>query len=173
MRTADVKNTIREIPDFPKPGINYYDLSTLFRNGEAFRWTVNRLVEKYKGERLDAVAGIEARGFIMAAAVAYMLDLGIALLRKPGKLPWEVEGEDYELEYGAARLEMHRDAVGEGQRVLIVDDVLATGGTAEASGRLISRLGAEVHGYAFVVELTFLKGRDKLEGSNVFSLLQY
>ncbi len=173
MRAADVKNTIREVPDFPKPGINFYDLSTLFRNGEAFRWTVDRLVEKYRGERLDAVAGIEARGFLTASAVAYMLDLGIVLLRKPGKLPSEVEGEDFELEYGTTRLEMHRDAVDEGQRVLIVDDVLATGGTAEASGRLISRLGAEVHGYAFVVELTFLKGRDKLEGSNVFSLLQY
>jgi adenine phosphoribosyltransferase len=173
MQSADVKKTIREIPDFPKPGITFYDLSTLFRSAEAFRWTIDRLVEKYKGERLDAIAGIDARGFLLAGAMARALDLGIVLLRKPGKLPWKTEGEDFELEYGTARLEIHRDAVSEGERILIVDDLLATGGTAVAGGRLISRLGATVHGYAFLAELTFLAGRDKLEGSNIFSLLQY
>jgi adenine phosphoribosyltransferase len=173
MQSADVKKTIREIPDFPKPGITFYDLSTLFRSAEAFRWTIDRLVEKYKGERLDAIAGIDARGFLLAGAMARALDLGIVLLRKPGKLPWKTEGEDFEMEYGTARLEIHRDAVSEGERILIVDDLLATGGTAVAGGRLISRLGATVHGYAFLAELTFLAGRDKLEGSNIFSLLQY
>jgi len=173
MLIDDLKKTIREVPDFPKPGINFYDVSTLFRNPEAFRATVDRMVERYRGERLDALAGIEARGFILGGAMARALDLGLVLLRKPGKLPSETEGEDYELEYGTARLEIHKDAVSEGQRILIVDDLLATGGTAVASKRLLTRLGARIEGFAFIVELGFLKGRAELEGSNVFSLLQY
>jgi len=122
MLIDDLKKTIREVPDFPKPGINFYDVSTLFRNPEAFRATVDRMVERYRGERLDALAGIEARGFILGGAMARALDLGLVLLRKPGKLPSDTEGEDYELEYGTARLEIHKDAVSEGQRILIVDD---------------------------------------------------
>ena len=173
MLTADVKKTIREVPDFPKRGITFYDLSTLFRNAKAFRSTIDRLVERYKGDRLDALAGVESRGFVVAAAMAYALGVGVVMLRKPGKLPWETEGEDYALEYGTARLEVHRDAVTEGQRVLIVDDLLATGGTSAAARRLLERLGARVEGFAFLVELTFLNGRAKLEGSNVFSLVQY
>lgn len=173
MLTADVKKIIREVPDFPKPGITFYDLSTLFRNANAFRSTIDRLVERYKGDRLDALAGVESRGFVVAAAMAYALGVGVVMLRKPGKLPWETEGEDYVLEYGTARLEVHRDAVSEGQRVLIVDDLLATGGTSAAARRLLERLGAKVDGFAFLVELSFLNGREKLEGSNVFSLLQY
>ena len=173
MLIDDLKRTIREVPDFPKPGINFYDLSTLFRNPEAFRATVDRMVERYRGERLDALAGIEARGFILAGAMALALDVGLVLLRKPGKLPSETESEDYALEYGTASLEVHKDAVTEGQRVLIVDDLLATGGTAVAAQRLLTRLGARIEGFAFIVELGFLNGREKLEGTNVFSLLQY
>jgi adenine phosphoribosyltransferase len=173
MLIEDLKKTIREVPDFPKPGINFYDLSTLFRNPEAFRATVDRMVERYRGERLDGLAGIEARGFILAGAMALALDVGLVLLRKPGKLPSETESEDYALEYGTASLEVHKDAVSEGQRVLIVDDLLATGGTGVAAQRLLRRLGARIEGFAFIVELGFLKGREKLEGTNVFSLLQY
>jgi adenine phosphoribosyltransferase len=173
MRIEDLKKTIREIPDFPKPGINFYDLSTLFRDAAAFRATVDRMVERYRGERLDAIAGIEARGFILGGAMARALDVGLVLLRKPGKLPSEIEGEEYVLEYGTARLEVHRDAVRNGERVLIVDDLLATGGTALASRRLLARLGARIEGFAFIVELGFLNGREQLEGSNVFSLLKY
>jgi adenine phosphoribosyltransferase len=173
MLPADVKKTIREVPDFPKSGITFYDLSTLFRNAKAFRSTIDRLVERYKGDRLEALAGIESRGFVVASAMAYALGVGVVMLRKPGKLPWETEGEDYVLEYGTARLEVHRDAVTEGQRVLIVDDLLATGGTSAAARRLLERLGARVEGFAFLVELSFLNGRAKLEGSNVFSLVQY
>ena len=173
MLTADLKKTIREVPDYPKAGITFYDLSTLFRNQEAFRLTMDRLVERYRGDRLDALAGIESRGFVVAGAMAHVLELGLVLLRKPGKLPRETEGEDYTLEYGAGRLEVHSDAVGPGQRVLVVDDLLATGGTAAAAGRLLKRRGAKLEGYAFLVELLFLEGRQKLGDSNVFSLLQY
>jgi len=173
MLISELKRTIREVPDFPKPGINFYDLTTLFRNAEAFAATIDRLVERYRGDRITALAGIEARGFLLAAAMAHTLGLGVVMIRKPGKLPWETEAEEYTLEYGTGRLEIHRDAVDETDRVLIVDDVLATGGTAAASGRLVSRLGAKVDGYAFLVELAFLKGRAQLDGANVFSLLQY
>jgi adenine phosphoribosyltransferase len=131
------------------------------------------MVSRFEGEKLDAVAGIEARGFVLASVMAYELGVGLALLRKPGKLPWEVEADAYSLEYGTAKLEMHRDAVGKGQSILIVDDVLATGGTAGAAARLVERLGAAVHGYAFLVELGFLGGRKKLSPDNVFSLVHY
>jgi adenine phosphoribosyltransferase len=173
MLVAELKKTIREIPDFPKPGVTFYDLSTLFRHGEAFRSTIDRMVERYEGERLDALAGIESRGLIVASAMAHALGLGIVLIRKAGKLPWETEGEDYTLEYGTSRIEVHRDAVAPDQRVLVVDDLLATGGTAAAARRLLERLGARVEGFAFLVELAFLNGREKLEDANVFSLLKY
>lgn len=173
MLVADLKKTIREVPDFPKPGITFYDVSTLFRNAEAFRSVVVRLVERYRGEKLDALAGIEARGFVLAAAMAYELGVGMVLVRKAGKLPCETEPEEYALEYGKARVEVHRDAVGPGQRVLVVDDLLATGGTAAAAGRIVQRLGGRVDGYAFLVELAFLGGRKQLASENVFSLIQY
>ena len=173
MLIADLKKTIREVPDFPKPGINFYDLTTLFRDPLAFRSAVDRMVARYRGERLDALAGIEARGFVLAAAMAHQLEIGLVLLRKPGKLPGETDGEDYGLEYGEARVEIHRDALAPGHKVVVVDDVLAAGGTAAAAGRLIERQGAEVEGFAFLVELGFLAGRGKLGRSNVFSLLQY
>ncbi len=173
MLVSDLKQTIREVPDFPKPGINFYDVSTLFRHPEALRSTVRRLVERYEGDRIDALAGIEARGFVLASAMAYELGKGLVLVRKPGKLPAETESEEYELEYGSATMEVHRDAVEKGQRVLVVDDVLATGGTARAAGNLLGRLGAQVEGYAFMVELGFLPGRKTLEDENVFSLIRY
>jgi adenine phosphoribosyltransferase len=174
MRVGELKSTIREVPDFPKPGINFYDVSTLFRDAEAFKTAVSVMVERYRGERIDALAGIEARGFILASAMAYELGLGLILLRKPGKLPHDTEGESYSLEYGEGRLEIHRDAVAEGQRVIVIDDLLATGGSAAAAGRLLDRLGARVEGYGFMVELKALGGRKGLPSSDgVFSLLTY
>jgi adenine phosphoribosyltransferase len=173
MLVSDLKKLIREIPDYPKPGITFYDLTTLFKNGEAFRRVIERLAERFRQDRIDVVVGIEARGFMLAAALAYEYRVGIVPVRKPGKLPWRVTGEDYTLEYGNGRLEAHEDAVEKGQRALIVDDVLATGGTAAATGRLIERLGATVCGYAFLLELGFLSGRARLRSDNVFSLVTY
>jgi adenine phosphoribosyltransferase len=173
MLVADLKKTIREIPDFPKPGINFYDVSTLFRHPEAFGSAMERMVERYRGQKLDALAGIEARGFIVASVLAYRLGLGLVLVRKPGKLPAATIGESYSLEYGEARVEVHRDAVEPDQRVVVVDDLLATGGTAAATGQLLERLGARVEGYGFLVELDFLKGREKLRAESVFSLIRY
>lgn len=173
MRVSDLKKMIREVPDYPKPGILFYDLTPVFRSGDAFRSAIDRLAARFVGEKIDLVAGIEARGFMLAAALAYEMKLGIVPIRKPGKLPWRTTGEDYALEYGTGRLEVHEDAAAKGQRVLVVDDVLATGGTASASGRLIERLGAQVVGYAFLIELQFLSGRDKLVSRDVFSLIQY
>lgn len=173
MLVSELKKSIREIPDFPKPGINFYDVSTLFRSPEAFNATVDRLVERYRGDRIDALAGIEARGFVLAGAMAYALGVGLVLVRKHGKLPHETETESYSLEYGDARIEIHRDAVEQDQRILIVDDLLATGGTAAAAARIIRRLGGRVEGFAFMVELGFLGGRGKLGAGHVFSLLHY
>jgi adenine phosphoribosyltransferase len=173
MRVADLKKLIREVPDYPKPGILFYDLTPVFRSGEAFHSVIERMAARYSGEKIDLVAGIEARGFMLAAALAFEMKLGIVPVRKPGKLPWRTAGEDYQLEYGTGRLEVHEDAAAKGQRVLVVDDVLATGGTAAATGRLIERLEAQVVGYTFLIELQFLFGRDKLASHDVFSLIQY
>jgi adenine phosphoribosyltransferase len=173
MLVSDLKKTVREIPDYPRPGVTFYDLTTLFKNGDAFRTVIERLAERFRGDKLDVVVGIEARGFMLAAALAYEFELGIVPVRKPGKLPWRIEGEDYTLEYGSGRLEIHEDALEKGQRVLVVDDVLATGGTARATASLIERLGARVSGYAFLLELSGLKGRDRLGSDNVFSLITY
>lgn len=173
MRVADLKKTIREVPDFPRPGINFYDLSTLFRDAEAFQTAIEVMVERYKGDRIDALAGIESRGFIVASAMAHRLGIGMIMVRKAGKLPAATEDEAYELEYGTARLEIHRDAVEAGNRVVVVDDLLATGGTAGAAGRMIERLGGRVEGYGFMVELGFLDGRKELGSDGVFSLITY
>jgi len=172
MNSESLKKAIREIPDYPKPRINFYDLSTLFLDSEAFRSALDTMVERYRGEKIDALAGIEARGFILASVMAHQLGIGMILVRKKGKLPGETVQQSYTLEYGEAEIEIHRDATGEGQRVLVVDDLLATGGTAAATGRLLQKLGAEVAGYAFLVELGFLGGRKLLEG-DVFALLKY
>jgi adenine phosphoribosyltransferase len=173
MLVSDLRKTIREVPDFPKPGVVFYDVTTLFRQAEALRSAVDRLVERFRGEPIDAVAAVEARGFVLGAAMAYRLGVGLILARRPGKLPSVREAESYTLEYGEAALEVHRDAVGEGQRILVVDDVLATGGTAAAVARLVQRLGGSVEGYGFLIELAFLGGRARLGSDNVFSLIRY
>ncbi len=171
---ADLKGIIREIPDHPKPGILFYDLTPVFRDAVAFAEVVSALAVPFRGKGIDVVAGIEARGFVLAAPVALSLGAGLALVRKVGKLPWETEAESYDLEYGTGVLETHRDAVSPGNRVLVVDDVLATGGTAAAAGRLVGKLGGKVVAYAFLAELGFLNGRAPLgEGTEILSLVRY
>lgn len=170
---SDLKSLIREVPDFPKPGINFYDITTLLKNPEGFREVVDRLVERHRQTPVDLVVGIEARGFIFAPVVAYALGAGFVPVRKPKKLPAETARIEYALEYGTDALEMHKDAIFPGARVLIVDDVLATGGTAAAVAQLVENLGGVVTGLSFVIELNFLKGREKLAGREVHSLLQY
>ena len=169
----DLKQLIREVPDFPKPGINFYDITTLLKQPEGFRRTVDALSAEFRGEQIDTVVGIEARGFIFAPALAYHLGAGFVPVRKPKKLPAECASISYELEYGQDTLEIHRDAVGEGHRVLVADDLLATGGTAKAVVDLVEGLGGRVVGLVFVVELEFLPGRKKLAGYDVRSLLKY
>jgi adenine phosphoribosyltransferase len=171
----NLKRMIREIPDFPKPGINFYDITTLLKNPYGFRTTIDRLTEMVgDGEaRIDTVVGMEARGFIFAPALAYRLGAGFVPIRKPKKLPGETERVEYDLEYGTDVLEIHKDAIGKGHRVLIADDLLATGGTAKAVVDLVERLGGEVVACAFVIELTFLGGRERLKPHKVSSLLQY
>jgi adenine phosphoribosyltransferase len=164
---------VREIPDFPKPGVSFKDITPLLADHAAFSATIDRLAEAFRGQPIHRVVGIEARGFIIAAPVAYKFGAGFTPVRKPGKLPAAVEREEYLLEYGSDALEIHRDAVAPGERVLIVDDVLATGGTAAATARLVERLGAEVAGFGFIMELAFLKGREQLEGRDVVALLTY
>jgi adenine phosphoribosyltransferase len=169
----DLRKLIREIPDYPKPGILFYDLTTLLQDGKGFHALVDQLYDHYGGQHVDIVAGIEARGFIFAPALAYRLGAGFIPVRKPKKLPWKTVSETYQLEYGSDQLEIHQDAVKNGQRVLLCDDLLATGGTATAAIALIRKLGGDVAGAAFAVELNFLGGRKKLAGVDVFSLLKY
>jgi adenine phosphoribosyltransferase len=164
---------IRHIPGFPREGILFHDITPLLLDGEALRYSVDRLAEFARERRVDLVMGAEARGFIVGAAVAYVLGVGFATARKPGKLPWTVSRCDYDLEYGTDALEIHTDAVRPGQRVLIHDDLLATGGTAAANVQLIEEAGGVVAGIAFLIELTELKGRDRLGGHEIFSLLKY
>lgn len=173
MNADHLKKLIREIPDFPKPGILFYDITTLLKDKTGFATLIDKLSEHYIAQDIDLVLGMEARGFIFAPALAYRLNAGFVPVRKPGKLPAECVKYDYALEYGTNSLEIHKDAIQKGQRVLIVDDLLATGGTAEATAKLASSLGAEIAGLGFVVELEFLKGRDKLKEYPVMSLLQY
>lgn len=169
----ELKALIREIPDYPKPGILFYDLTTLLKDPKGFHSLVDKLCEHYNGRKVDLVAGIEARGFIFAPALAYRLGAGFIPVRKPKKLPAKVSSVTYQLEYGTDQLDIHHDAVERGQRVLVCDDLLATGGTAAAAVQLIKQLGGEVAGAAFAVELSFLNGRAKLPGVDVFSLLKY
>jgi adenine phosphoribosyltransferase len=169
----DLKKLIREVPDFPKPGINFYDITTLLKDKTGLETTIKALAEHYRGAKIDVVAGIEARGFIFGPVVAYALGTGFVPVRKPKKLPAEVVQIEYQLEYGTDRLEIHKDAIAPGQNVLIVDDVLATGGTAQAVAQLIEKLGGRVAGVGFVLELLFLNGRKKLAGHEVFSLVKY
>jgi len=168
-----LKKLIREVPDFPKKGILFYDITTLLKDKVGLATLIDALAEHYIKQDVDLVLGMEARGFIFAPALAYRLNAGFVPLRKPGKLPAATAKFDYALEYGTNTLEIHKDAIQKGQRVLIVDDLLATGGTANATATLASSLGAEIAGLGFVVELDFLKGRDKLREYDVFSLLHY
>ncbi|MDQ3803297.1 MAG: adenine phosphoribosyltransferase [Acidobacteriota bacterium] len=168
-----LKSLIREVPDFPKPGINFYDITTLLKHPDGLRRTVDALAEQFRGAGADTVVGIEARGFIFAPAMAYHLGAGFVPARKPGKLPSACASVSYDLEYGQDALQIHRDAVGSGNRVIIADDLLATGGTARAVVDLVEQLGGRVVGLAFVVELEFLPGRRKLEGYDVRSLIRY
>ena len=168
----DLREHIRDIPDFPKPGIVFKDITPLLAHGPALAWTVDHFAERYRGS-VDIVLGIESRGFIVGSAVAYALGVGLALVRKPGKLPAETFSAEYELEYGRDVLEIHRDAFGHPSRVLILDDLLATGGTASAAIQLVERLRGEVVECAFVIELAFLEGRKRLKPCPAYSLIQY
>lgn len=171
----DLKSYIRDVPDFPKPGILFKDLTPIWKDPAAFRFMVDRLAETYRSAGVQAVAGIESRGLILGSALAYALGTGLVPVRKAGKLPWKTVKASYALEYGEATTELHTDAFEPGDRVLIVDDLLATGGTATAAVELVQKLQGQVIGVAFLVELAFLKGRMRLEkaGVKLFSLLQY
>lgn len=168
-----LKDHVRDIPDFPRPGVVFKDITPLLADGVALTACVDGLADHFGDRAVDKVVGIEARGFIVAAPVAVRLGAGFIPVRKPGKLPWDVMAETYQLEYGTDSLEIHRDAVEPGQRVLIVDDVLATGGTAAATARLVGGLGAEVAGFGCIIELSFLNGRRKLGDMDVVSLIDY
>src|SRR5438067_6766962 len=173
MDTEQLRALIRDVPDFPQPGVVFKDITPLLSDPEAFSTVVDRIVVQFGRGNVDKVVGIEARGFIVAAPVAYHFNAGFVPVRKVGKLPWESESESYELEYGTETLEIHRDALMEGERVLVVDDVLATGGTASATAHLVERLGAKVIGIACIIELTFLHGREKLGDLDFYSLIKY
>jgi len=169
----DLKELIREVPDYPKAGVNFYDITTLLKDAEGLRTTTTRFGELFEGLEVDKVIGIESRGFLFGPQLAYQLGAGFVPVRKPGKLPAETVSASYQLEYGTDELQMHRDAVGPGEKVLVIDDVIATGGTAAATGELVRSCGGTVVGYGFVIELTFLDGQQKLGDVPVMSLVKY
>ena len=168
-----LRRSIRDVPDFPRKGIVFKDITPILGHAPTYKRVIDELVARWGPRKIDQVVGIESRGFIFAAPLAYAIGAGLSIVRKPGKLPWETIRETYQLEYGEDGLELHIDAVGPGERVLVVDDLLATGGTAEAVGRLVARQGAELAGYAFVVELAFLEGKKRLGASRVDSLVTF
>ena len=169
----DLKSLIREVPDFPKPGINFYDITTLLKDPKGWRATIDAMTAHYQGTQIDVVVGVEARGFFFAPAMAYALGAGFVPVRKPGKLPAATVSVEYALEYGTDKLQMHQDAIARGQRVLIIDDVLATGGTAAATTALVRKLGGDVLALAFLLELEFLNGRRKIPNETIHSVLKY
>ena len=173
MTAETLRAKIREIPDFPKPGILFYDITTLLKDPSSFKESIDLMLEPYQGEKIDIVVGMESRGFIFSAPMAYLLGAGLVPVRKLGKLPAETITVEYALEYGSNTLEIHRDAIEAGQKVLIVDDLLATGGTVKGTIELIERLKGDVVGLGFLVELDFLKGRDRLDGRRVTSVIKY
>jgi len=173
MDDLELKKFIVEVPDFPKPGISFKDITPVLKNPAAYRFVIDRMHDKYRDAGVDLVLGVESRGFFFAAPLAIKLGRGFIPVRKPGKLPRERISASYALEYGVDALEVHRDAIRDGQKVVLVDDVLATGGTIAACAQLVRKLGGEVVGICFLMELTFLMGRQKLEGENVFSVVQY
>ena len=171
--TTNLADLIRNIPDFPIPGIQFKDITPLLQNGAAFKEVIDTLAARYEGRALDAIVGIESRGFIFSAPLAYRLGVGMIPIRKPGKLPWETFAVEYDLEYGTNKLEMHRDALAPGARVVVIDDVLATGGTVAAACQMVEMAGAVVEEVAFLIELTFLKGHERLAKYPFFSMIQY
>ncbi len=171
--SIDLKSKIRDVPDFPKPGIVFKDITTLLIDPEALRESVDIFRRRYEGKDIDLFVGIESRGFIFGTALAYAMNKGFVPIRKPGKLPADTISETYELEYGTDSIEIHKDAIKEGQKVVIVDDLLATGGTAAAAAKLVRKIGGEIVEAAFVVELAFLNGKEKLDGMDIFSIIQY
>jgi adenine phosphoribosyltransferase len=173
MELDQIKALIRDVPDFPEPGVVFKDITPVLADPIAFSTITDLIVVHFGRGNVDKVVGIEARGFIMASPVAYHFGAGFVPIRKKGKLPWETVDEEYALEYGTATLELHRDSITTGERVLIVDDVLATGGTAKAAASLVEEVGGKVYGIACVIELEFLKGREKLEGYELFTLIRY
>src|SRR5215467_13850541 len=170
---AAIRQAIRDIPDFPKPGIIFKDITPLLGNGQLFRQTIDIFAERYRSQKVDTVLGIESRGFIIGAALAYELGAGFSVVRKPGKLPYQTHSASYQLEYGMDKLEIHVDAISNRARVVIADDLIATGGTAVATAQLVSMLGGTVVECAFLIELSFLNGREKLKPYGVFSILRY
>ena len=173
MNIERIKKSIRNVPDFPKPGIQFKDITTLLQNNEAFEETIDCFYNAFKNKEIDAVVGIESRGFIFAAPLSLKLGCNFVMARKPGKLPSDTISEEYELEYGIDAIEIHKDAINDGDRVLIVDDLLATGGTAKATGSLVKRLRGNIVSYAFVIELVELNGADLLDTQPVFSIVKY
>ena len=172
-KLQDLKEIIRDIPDFPKKGIIFKDITTLLAKGDIFQKVINQFVAQYKSQKIQIIAGIESRGFIFGPTIAYKLKAGVVPIRKKGKLPYKTISASYALEYGTDTLEMHEDAIEPGTRVLIVDDLLATGGTAKATAELIEKAGGKIIGFAFLIELEFLEGRKKLKKYDVFSLIKY
>ena len=171
--SESIKSKIRTIPHWPKNGVMFKDITTLLKDSNGFKETIDNLYRRYKNQHIDAVVGIESRGFILGAPLAYLLGCGFVPVRKPGKLPAEVETEEYSLEYGKDKIEIHKDAIKKGDRILIVDDLLATGGTCSAARNLVKRLGGKVVECAFVVELSDLKGRDKMKDEKVYSVVEF
>lgn len=169
----DLKKYIRDIPNFPKEGIIFHDITPLLQNAKAFGQAIDAMADMINGKSVNYLLGIEARGFIFASALAYKLNLGLVIVRKPGKLPYKTYNASYDLEYGKDMLEVHRDAISDGSKVVLVDDLLATGGTAAAVGNMVRRLGGEIVGYSFLVELTELNGREKLKPYPVWSVLEF
>jgi adenine phosphoribosyltransferase len=171
--TKSIKSKIRTVPHWPKEGIMFKDITTLLKDPQGFKETIDLLHKRYENKKIDKVIGIESRGFIFGAPLAYLLGCGFVPVRKPGKLPAECESEEYTLEYGTDKIEIHKDAITKGDKVLIVDDLIATAGTANAARKLVKRLGGEIVECAFIVELIDLKGRDKLKGENVYSVVEF
>ncbi len=169
----DLAQMIRDVPDFPVEGIIFKDITTLLKDAAAFREAVDALAANYKGKKIDKIVAVEARGYIFGAVLAYQLDAGFVLIRKPGKLPAETVSETYELEYGTDTIEIHKDAIQAGEQILVVDDLLATGGTTKATVNLVEKLRGEVMGVGFLIELAFLNGRDKLKDYDVFAVIKY
>lgn len=171
--TKSIKSKIRTVPHWPKEGIMFRDITTLLKDAEGFKETIDLLYNRYKDKKIDKVIGIESRGFIFGAPLAYLLGCGFVPIRKPGKLPAEIESEEYTLEYGKDKIEVHKDAINKGDKILIVDDLIATAGTASAARNLVKKLGGELVECAFIIELVDLRGRDKLKGENIYSIVEF